>query len=430
MTKRNKIGLFLLIAIGLILRITWVFSIPNIQLSDFADYDRLAKVLINTSSYTSTNGEPTAFRPPGMPFLLAVIYSIFDANPVYGKMAQVIFSSILCILIFFLARKAANTQVAFLALSIAVFFPDFIYTTTILNSELAFTCLVTGGVLLLSVEIDSLQNILPFSLFFSGLLFGCAALFRPVALVAPVALIFMFLWSNARSPEIIRSLIIFSVAMILPLTPWTWRNYNLYKTPIIVSTNGGYNLLCGNNPNGTVVWVPEKDLLNLENMPSKEKWKELNEVEQNRVFQKQAINHIREYPSGFLKRIPRKFYLLFLSQDVPWLHWNIAGLNKKDKIANTTFTLLAGVSRLFWYLILSLSLMTLPLANRFKRNSAIPFAGGLMVMWTIIQLVYWGKARFRFPLYPFLIVMAAASCYYLTRKSAEQISLLQKRDQL
>jgi hypothetical protein len=73
--------------------------------------------------------------------------------------------------------------------------------------------------------------------------------------------------------------------------------------------------------------------------------------------------------------------------------------------------------------------MTIPLAHRFKRNGAIPISAALMILWTTIQMVYWGKARFRFPLYPFLIVMAAASCYYLTRKSAEHISKFQNRDQ-
>lgn len=429
MTKRNKIGLFLLIFIGVLLRIIWIFSVPNVQLSDFADYHRLAKMLIQNTAYTSINGETTAFRPPGMPFFLATIYSLTGIGSFYGKISQVILSTILSLLIFFLGRRAANTQVAFISVSIAVFFPDFIYSTSILNSELAFTCLVTAGVLLLSTDLDSLQNLNPLSLILSGILFGVAALFRPVALIAPAALLFMFLWTRVRTSEIFNSMLIFSIAMLIPITPWTFRNYNIFKSPVLVSTNGGYNLLCGNNPNGTVVWVPEKTLLKLKNMPSAGKWKKLNEVEQNATFQKYAIDYIKEYPKGFLKRLPRKFYLLLLSPEVPWLHWNMEGLEKDKKIAGTTFTLLASVSRLFWYLLLSLSIMTLPLADRFKRNGAIPFSGALMFLWTAIQLVYWGKARFRFPLYPFLIVMAAASCYYLTRKSAEHIGNLQKRDQ-
>jgi 4-amino-4-deoxy-L-arabinose transferase-like glycosyltransferase len=429
MTKRNKIGLFLLILIGLSLRMTWVVSVPNIQLSDFADYDRLAKALIKTGAYSDINGDSTAFRPPGMAFFLAMIYSISGINEFYGKISQVILSTILCLLIFFLGKRAVNTQVAFIAVSIAVFFPDFIYSTSILNSELAFTCLTATGVLLLSIDLDSLENIRPLSLISSGILFGIAALFRPVALTAPVAFLFMLLWSRARAPEIIRSTILFSIAMIIPLAPWTFRNYNIFKIPVLISTNGGYNLLCGNNPNGTVVWVSETTLLKLDNMPPSTTWKKLNEVEKNSALQERALTYIKEYPSGFFRRLPRKFYLLLLSPEVPWLYWNMEGLGKDNKIEGTTLTLLASISRLFWYLLLSLSIMTIPLAHRFKRNGAIPISAALMILWTTIQMVYWGKARFRFPLYPFLIVMAAASCYYLTRKSAEHISKFQNRDQ-
>jgi len=215
------------------------------------------------------------------------------------------------------------------------------------------------------------------------------------------------------------SLAIFVMAILLPLSPWIWRNYTTFHTIVPVSTNGGYNLLCGNNSNGTIVWLSEKVLLNFENMPSQKQWTKLDEIEQNKIFQKHAIEHIVTYPGDFIKKIPRKFYMLMLSPDVPWLYWNMEGIKKDTKLtgiskillSKPSLTIIAATSRIFWYSILTLSMIYL--LYYYKNNDTLFFANILMIFWIIIHIIYWGKARFRFPFYPFLIVMTASTCYYL-----------------
>ena len=332
----------------------------------------------------------------------------------YGKIAMALLSSLLLLFIFFMARKAANTTVAFIALSIGVFFPDFIYSTTILNSEIPFTVLVCSGVLLLSTESNEVRNLHGGVLALSGLLFGAGALFRPIALITPVAVFIMYVSNRVRSNEAISATLIFTLAMAIPLSPWMYRNYTLFNSFIPVSTNGGYNLLCGNNKDGTVVWLPEKKLLGMLPETTRNQWQSLNEHEQDKRMKGAAIHFIQSYPGNFIKRMPKKFYHTFLSPDVPWLHWNIEGLTRSRLKERSVFSILAGSSRLFWYLIFILSVTNILLFQKLRSDSIVQLSTALVILWTMIPLIYWGKARFRFPLYPFLIVMAASSCYYLT----------------
>ena len=58
----------------------------------------------------------------------------------------------------------------------------------------------------------------------------------------------------------LRQALIVYLALGLTLIPWLIRNYQLFDA-FIISNNGGYNLLVGNNPRATGAYIFNKEIV-------------------------------------------------------------------------------------------------------------------------------------------------------------------------
>ena len=47
---------------------------------DGVEYDMLAAHLVNGQGFVLTEGQPYGFRPPGLPFFLALLYALLDVR--------------------------------------------------------------------------------------------------------------------------------------------------------------------------------------------------------------------------------------------------------------------------------------------------------------------------------------------------------------
>ena len=80
----------------LVLRLAWVFVCKNSGME--ADgYWYHARAIDLAAGYGYRYGSfPTAFFPVGYPFFLASLYTLFGANPLVGKLANVLLSVLSC----------------------------------------------------------------------------------------------------------------------------------------------------------------------------------------------------------------------------------------------------------------------------------------------------------------------------------------------
>src|SRR6185503_7301801 len=76
--KRRLLAATLL---GLAVRLAAVAVWPVAPARDAAEYHALAVGLLHGDGYVRADGTPTAFRPPGLPFLLAAVYAVAGPWP-------------------------------------------------------------------------------------------------------------------------------------------------------------------------------------------------------------------------------------------------------------------------------------------------------------------------------------------------------------
>lgn len=134
---------------------------------------------INDTGY----GNEPFYRAPLYPYLLAMFFRITDSSPYWSRFIQIVFGSLLPLLIYLFGLKLFDRRVAFWAATIGVLYPTFIYYDA--------TLLITSTMVILTAlllwQLYRLQDkpTLP-GFIVAGLLLGLAGLARPnILLLGP-----------------------------------------------------------------------------------------------------------------------------------------------------------------------------------------------------------------------------------------------------
>jgi hypothetical protein len=230
-----------LLALALLLRLWLVSHATWLPVSDTRDYHDLARSLANGNGYVQTyDGERAeyrglafhAFRMPGYPAFLAVLYSLFGWNPTVGYVANVACELLTQLLLLAMGRQLLGraSRVAAQAL-----FATHVVWTASLMTESLFTLLFTGLALLL-VRGRATASAAGAAGF--GLLLTVALFVRPIALaVLPVALVRTLRARPARRGALLAVLILAPV--VLGLGAWAARNHQRLGSVVILTTNLG-----------------------------------------------------------------------------------------------------------------------------------------------------------------------------------------------
>ena len=242
-------ALALILLLGFVARLGFILVVPSVPLSDFADYDRLGWSLAEDRGYVNDSGQPTAFRAPGYPFMLSLIYRAFGHRTGIAKAVNAALGTLTCLLIFWMARLIGHEQIALLSALIYALYPSAVYYTNLLATEVPFTFLLFLAIFIsLKVSTDPMggQGRGPFvcSVLLLGAVLGSAALVKPVALSA---LGFLVISVVARLKPTKRALLfgfIILGTVLLFILPWSYRNYLVSKRWALV-THGGMSFYLG-----------------------------------------------------------------------------------------------------------------------------------------------------------------------------------------
>jgi 4-amino-4-deoxy-L-arabinose transferase-like glycosyltransferase len=240
-------GLYLVI-IALVVRVVAIITLPNdIGGSDRAEYLALAQNIKLHGVFSfggphlwgydpplNSHGpfEPTAARAPLYPLLIASLWWS-EAPPVLEvQVAQVLFGTVVVLLTYSLALRLLSQRAAIVAGFLIAFSPLSCCFVANIMSETLFTFLLISGVWLWARQ-EGLA---------AGVLFGAAALTRPIVLpfIVLIALSGVTLKFNRRTHVMI------VLGAVLLVAPWTIRNFVALHMLIPIQTQGwGSNLLFG-----------------------------------------------------------------------------------------------------------------------------------------------------------------------------------------
>ncbi|MEM6355238.1 MAG: glycosyltransferase family 39 protein [Pseudomonadota bacterium] len=389
----------LLIMLGaLAIRVLWASLVVVLPTSDSGAYMLYAKTLLETGEYAMAPGLPNAFWAPGTGMLIAALWFVFGQSFTPIIIANIVFSVALVPLIFILAQRWAGTLTALIAAFMIGFWPTFVMYVTVLQSEQPFLFVLCLGLVAYGSDWGKQwQRVLV-----AGFFFGIACYFRPVALLLPIALGFVTVLRQWRvwQREAVVALATM-LAMLIVISPWTYRNSQVLGQPALVSTNFGLALWNGNHPGTPGTYVPPPPWI-----------KGLTHVEADRLMLRRALEYIEGDPVGFVQRTAWKVLVQHRGQTIAVV-WNPS---VEQRYGPWAVFFLKAIGTACWYSTVLLGLVGVGIA--IWRLGIIGLFHPAFIIWayfTGVHAVTQAGGRFQLPSVPFVIIMAAIAIVTLLR---------------
>ena len=208
---------------------------------DESEYQQSARTLLHDGSLTDANGGSLVGRPPGYPAVIAVAYAIAE-RPLAGKIENAFLLLAAATVLAAIARRIQPRSFALVPYVIMAY-PIILYASSLLYPQILGCLLLSISVLLFSTETLSSRQAIA-----AGLIWGVLCLAIPsFILLAPLVAAFVAFHHCQIRWTHIRLSLISMFATLLVILPWTIRNYVDFHKVILISTNGGKNLLIGNS---------------------------------------------------------------------------------------------------------------------------------------------------------------------------------------
>jgi 4-amino-4-deoxy-L-arabinose transferase-like glycosyltransferase len=403
---RVTVGLLLVIA--LLIRIGYVEATPDYDLvHDAWGYDYHARSLAIGEGYGLSHERPTAFRPPGYPFLLAGVYTVFGVQdspraerlPV-ARYAQAVIGTIVVALIGLLARQISDRRVALAALALAAVYLPLILVGGAVMSEPLFVALMLGA-LAAAVQLRRSPHRWRWVVL-AGVLGGLASLTRANGLILLLPLAFAAWDARPRwSRRALGPPVVLVAIALITVSPWTVRNAVQLDAFVPVSTQlgsalaGTYNDQARNDSDNPASWRSLKHIPEYRELY--ERAASIPEVELERRIRESALRYIREHP-------------LYVGEVAFWTTRRMLDLGGLDWARHTASTVsierswaTAGVI-CFW--LFALLAIGGALTGRARRAPGYVWAVPALMYLSVVFLVV-ETPRYRSALDPFVVLLAA-----------------------
>ncbi len=297
----------MILVLATVLRLAVILGTPHAVLfGDPVDYQRHAVSIAAGHGYPRTEiatpGKPTAFRPPGYPFLLGGLYATVGVSVDAGRILGGVLGVLTVILIGLLGRTLWGSRVGLISAGIAAIFPPLVTLDASLVSESLFLPLELAFALTV-VALWRRPGELRWALL-AGLTCALCALTRAVADAWLLVALVVILSGRVRVPVRWRAAGVLVVSFALALTPWTIRNLDQLHAFVPISTEDGYTLAGQYNPDTAVtndyeaVWrlPPQVPSLAARTRPLFARPGGVDEVVLNRVLLRAGVDYFERHP--------------------------------------------------------------------------------------------------------------------------------------
>lgn len=340
-------------------------------------------------------GADRAWEMPGAAIFFAGAIYLFgaDAAILPIRTAQSLLLVLQSALIAMIARRVfASWRVATIAAAITAFYPFLLYYQGLLLSETLFNTFFIAGMASLYWWRDRSSGARPrldIALVLACAFFAAATLTKATLTILPPFLLACAALDRPSSwRRAIPVLLIASALYGLFLSPWWIRNYGIFHTFVPFATGSGANLYLGNNPSNAragIDWgadVEPEVVRRINAIPD--------ELARQREFVAAAVDYIARDPISFVQRLWLK--LVRLWSIVP----NAVEFNRG---------IYRTISALSFGPILALALIG-AVRSRQRLAALAPIYLFIAYM-TAVHVVTIASLRYRLPVEPFLILLAA-----------------------
>ena len=280
----------------------WSFAYEN---------GRIARSIATGHGFSSPLFEetgPTGFLTPVYPYFIAGIFKIFGiystASAFVLLSSNALISALTCLPVFFFARKTFGDRVAVWSGWAWAFFPYAVYFSVERIWATWLSTLLLAILFLLTLQFERAVSIKAWVGY--GLLWGFAAIGEPVVLtVLPIMLGWVGIRLLQKKQSWFIPLSVVSLTIILSVTPWFVRNYEVFHRFVPFRDTMGLELMIGNNGD-TFHWRP-REIGPWHNDADWQKFKQLGELAYMDEKKERALEFIRAHKGWFAWVTVRRF---------------------------------------------------------------------------------------------------------------------------
>ncbi len=368
--------------------------------SDAADYVRIANDVAAGRGFLDTDGDPTSFRAPLYPLMLAGLFRLFGESITAIRLVQIGLDAATVATVFLIAERTLAERLGAWVAPLSAFLVALnlgqISASQRVLSETLFTLLFVTAVGASAAWWRSDRPTLALQwAVVTGFVLGLATLTKGVMIAYPVVLV-AAAWARWRRPPTGSFALVLCFA--LTLAPWTLRNYAVHGTFVPVSTQVGITLYASYNPPGGAFGFQPSDSVvrQAERLP---------EAMASKVLTRAAIDTAIRNPKRTLRLEGIK--TLYFWSPIDW------ELLPKYGVLNPTF---------LWMILVALMGWLMPTVRQaFVRHWPLLLPSGYLFA---MSLVFHGSPRYRLPIEPLLAIAAAATAVRLgTRFGARRVAV-------
>jgi 4-amino-4-deoxy-L-arabinose transferase-like glycosyltransferase len=402
--NRSRRILWVILAIALILRLAHWWAVRDepffAQLAmDSQEYDRWAQEIAGGSWL----GSQVFFQAPLYPYLLAVVYSVVGRSLDAIYLLQIVAAVAGIWALYQAVREMVGERIGLEAAGLAAFYGPFLfYDVQLLKESLAVTvtCFLLWALAAARAR-DGMGRWLA-----AGVLLGVLALLRENALLL-LPFLLPLAWSRKRRMAgLLRSGGALVAGLILALAPVAVRNGVVGGDFLPTTFQGGVNFWIGNNPQADGTYqpiVPGKQIPALERqepvrVAEQELGRPLTPAEVSSYWLGKALHWAAGHPGAFLRLQLRKLGLFW-----SWYEWPDA----------VDYYWVQGLSPVYYLLLIEFGTISLLALGGLwlVRKQPGPFAPALLFAlgWMLSTAVFFLFARYRLPVVPALLPLAAVA---------------------
>jgi 4-amino-4-deoxy-L-arabinose transferase-like glycosyltransferase len=363
-----------------------VYSIylgDKIRYDDEREYDRLATHLVQEHIYSFDGVNPSAFRPPGYPFILAGLK--WMGLPIStGRILNFLLLAVTVWFVYRILLIKGSPLAASLGAVIVTGYPLFFYAAgTLFPQTIAAFFMMWILYLLLIKEFGFCNQLL------LGILLGYSILTIPTfAFFIPVILAWFIL---RRQFQPLRQALLVILVCCLFVGSWSLRNYLVFNRFVPISANSGLMLLLGNSENTTPNAGPTANICKYR---GDEEAKGLDEIDLDHYYSAKAKSWIWDHKLQAFKLYIMKFINNFNYRN------NLYTKSEASKMTDLV-SLITYLPLLFLFFLRITFYRRWRLSELEKLLIAIYFLSGL------VHAIYFPRIRYRLPFDIAMIMICA-----------------------
>jgi hypothetical protein len=214
------------------------------------------------------------------------------ASYVAAVLANILFSTLVCVPLYFAAKRIGGPRLAAAAGWLWAVFPNAILLTYQSLWETSLSALLGATVLWATLRVAEKPTRRAWAAY--GLLWGLVLMTNAVLLALLPFLVWWMVRRAGNRPRA-RQLALFAVAIaLLCCLPWTLRNYAVFHTLVPLRSILGLQLWVGNNPDAKVIWLGTQHPIH--DTAERNRYVAMGEIAYMREKQRAALGYILTHP--------------------------------------------------------------------------------------------------------------------------------------